>query len=158
MTPSKLLHNMIIRCERTNACKNPVTMVHRVHHAYTQTCIIILPLYSLQLLMIFSQGCDERHDKFLPKPDWVDKNIIDYGYTKLQVLNHTHLYLEQISDDRVSKVRHRIEWLTDPVTRNLKPDQFYSRITRELAVLHIALPDTTFRIYLSRILQVSCLL
>ena len=47
------------------------------------------------------QGCDERHDKFPPKPEWVDKNILDYGYTKIQALNSTHLYLEQISDDRV---------------------------------------------------------
>ena len=47
------------------------------------------------------QGCDERHDKFPPKPEWVDRNILDYGYTKIQPLNSIHLYLEQISDDRV---------------------------------------------------------
>ena len=47
MTPSKLVHSMIKRCERKNACKSPVTMVHRVYHAYPQTCIIILQLYSL---------------------------------------------------------------------------------------------------------------
>lgn len=53
---------------------------------------------------VVSQGCSERHDKFPPKPEWVDKNILDYGYTKIQAINSTHLYMEQISDDRVSQL------------------------------------------------------
>jgi len=55
-----------------------------------------------------SAGCDERHDKFPKKPEWVDKNILDYGYTKIQALNYTHLYMEQISDDQHGAVVDRL--------------------------------------------------
>nr|XP_006632576.1 PREDICTED: iron/zinc purple acid phosphatase-like protein isoform X1 [Lepisosteus oculatus]XP_015206299.1 PREDICTED: iron/zinc purple acid phosphatase-like protein isoform X1 [Lepisosteus oculatus] len=52
-----------------------------------------------------SAGCREKHDGFIPKPrDWSAFRSTDYGYTRMQVLNSTHIYLEQVSDDQNGKV------------------------------------------------------
>ncbi|KAI3367220.1 hypothetical protein L3Q82_008274 [Scortum barcoo] len=52
-----------------------------------------------------SAGCRERTDKFNPNPkDWSAFRSTDYGYTRMQVVNTTHLYLEQVSDDQYGKV------------------------------------------------------
>ncbi|MGH0131341.1 UNVERIFIED_CONTAM: hypothetical protein FKN15_047685 [Acipenser sinensis] len=49
-----------------------------------------------------SAGCREKHDGFIPAPrDWSAFRSTDYGYTRMQILNSTHLYLEQVSDDQV---------------------------------------------------------
>ncbi|XP_042296608.1 acid phosphatase type 7 [Sceloporus undulatus] len=58
-----------------------------------------------------SAGCQERLDPFVPEPrDWSAVRIEDYGYTRMQILNRTHLWLEQVSDDKNGKVMDRI-WL-----------------------------------------------
>ncbi|KAG5857606.1 hypothetical protein ANANG_G00021220 [Anguilla anguilla] len=58
-----------------------------------------------------SAGCREKHDGFIPEPRaWSALRSTDYGYTRMQVLNHTHLYLEQVSDDQYGKVIDSI-WL-----------------------------------------------
>ena len=52
---------------------------------------------------IFFQGCKYCHDKF--KRDygpWTAFRTLDYGYTRVQVFNSSHLYLEQVSIDQVS--------------------------------------------------------
>ncbi|KAM8833994.1 acid phosphatase type 7 isoform 1-T1 [Synchiropus picturatus] len=52
-----------------------------------------------------SAGCRERTDRFNPNPkDWSAFRSTDYGYTRMQVANATHLYLEQVSDDQDGKV------------------------------------------------------
>lgn len=52
-----------------------------------------------------SAGCREKHDPFVPEPkEWSAFRSADYGYTRMQVVNHTHLYLEQVSDDQFGKV------------------------------------------------------
>ncbi|CAB1330857.1 unnamed protein product [Coregonus sp. 'balchen'] len=52
-----------------------------------------------------SAGCRENHDPFVPNPrDWSAFRSTDYGYTRMQVHNTTHLYLEQVSDDQYGKV------------------------------------------------------
>jgi hypothetical protein len=49
-----------------------------------------------------SQGCPERHDPFgVPRP-WTAFQNDDYGYTRMNVYNSSHLYLEQVSDDQVN--------------------------------------------------------
>ena len=49
-----------------------------------------------------SAGCQERHDHFVPNPpEWSAFRSSDYGYTRLTVFNATHLYFEQVSDDKV---------------------------------------------------------
>ncbi|KAF5900092.1 acid phosphatase type 7 isoform X1 [Clarias magur] len=52
-----------------------------------------------------SAGCREKHDGFIPKPrDWSAFRSTDYGYTRMHIINSTHLYLEQISDDQSGKI------------------------------------------------------
>ncbi|BFZ07355.1 hypothetical protein BsWGS_10394 [Bradybaena similaris] len=48
-----------------------------------------------------SAGCKEKHDNFDKKvDDWSAFRSDDYGYTRMKVINSTHLYMEQVSDDQ----------------------------------------------------------
>ncbi|CAL1575027.1 unnamed protein product [Knipowitschia caucasica] len=61
-----------------------------------------------------SAGCRERTDRFNPHPkDWSAFRSTDYGYTRMQAVNATHLYLEQVSDDQDGKVIDSIWLLKD---------------------------------------------
>ncbi|XP_029937763.1 acid phosphatase type 7 isoform X1 [Myripristis murdjan] len=52
-----------------------------------------------------SAGCREKIDPFNPNPkEWSAFRSRDYGYTRMQVVNSTHVYLEQVSDDQYGKV------------------------------------------------------
>lgn len=58
-----------------------------------------------------SAGCREIHDHFIPaKPDWSAIRSIDYGYTRLTAHNKTHVYWEQVSDDKGGEVIDSV-WL-----------------------------------------------
>lgn len=58
-----------------------------------------------------SAGCKERLDPFVPDPrDWSAVRIEDYGYTRMQIFNRTHIWLEQLSDDQGGKIVDGI-WL-----------------------------------------------
>nr|XP_006817248.1 PREDICTED: iron/zinc purple acid phosphatase-like protein-like [Saccoglossus kowalevskii] len=58
-----------------------------------------------------SAGCKEDHDGFQPpyRP-WSAFRRQDYGYTRMQILNNTHLYMEQVSDDKKGEVIDNL-WL-----------------------------------------------
>ncbi|CAL1531234.1 unnamed protein product, partial [Lymnaea stagnalis] len=48
-----------------------------------------------------SAGCKENHDNFDNTTDpWSAFRSDDYGYTRMKVYNSTHLYMEQVSDDK----------------------------------------------------------
>ncbi|CAG7837424.1 unnamed protein product [Allacma fusca] len=48
-----------------------------------------------------SAGCKEDHAEFKKeKPAWTAFRSSDYGYSRLQAMNKTHLYWEQVSDDQ----------------------------------------------------------
>uniref|UniRef100_UPI00358E4F2C acid phosphatase type 7 n=1 Tax=Myxine glutinosa TaxID=7769 RepID=UPI00358E4F2C len=52
-----------------------------------------------------SAGCSERHGHFVPKAAaWSAFRSPDYGYTRMKVFNSTHIYLEQVSDDKDGKI------------------------------------------------------
>lgn len=52
-----------------------------------------------------SAGCGAKHDPFpKTKPDWSAFRSTDYGYSRLKVINRTHLYLEQVSVDQDGQV------------------------------------------------------
>ncbi|CAF0901288.1 unnamed protein product [Didymodactylos carnosus] len=51
-----------------------------------------------------SAGCPERHDPFGPPRNWTAYRNGDYGFTRMNVYNASHLYLEQVSDDQGGKV------------------------------------------------------
>ncbi|XP_076359677.1 acid phosphatase type 7 [Tachypleus tridentatus] len=56
-----------------------------------------------------SAGCQERHDPFVANPpSWSALRNADYGYTRMKVINNTHLYLEQVSDDKGGEVIDKI--------------------------------------------------
>ncbi|KAK7074236.1 hypothetical protein SK128_015058 [Halocaridina rubra] len=58
-----------------------------------------------------SAGCQERHDNFTPtQPSWSAFRSIDYGYTRLVAHNNTHLYIEQVSDDKDGTVIDKV-WI-----------------------------------------------
>ena len=48
-----------------------------------------------------SAGCQENHDTFGPLTNFTAFRAVDYGYTRMQVFNASHLYMEQVSDDKV---------------------------------------------------------
>ena len=56
------------------------------------------------------QGCKYCHDKFQRDyGPWTAFRTLDYGYTRVQVFNSSHLYLEQVSIDQVSVTcRHNL--------------------------------------------------
>ncbi|XP_011256652.1 acid phosphatase type 7 [Camponotus floridanus] len=65
-----------------------------------------------------SAGCKEGREKFVPdQPAWSAYRSSDYGYTRMKAFNKTHLYLEQVSDDKEGAVLDRV-WL---VKENLFP-------------------------------------
>ncbi|KAL3284956.1 hypothetical protein HHI36_019085 [Cryptolaemus montrouzieri] len=48
-----------------------------------------------------SAGCKEGRDNFVhPRPEWSAFASRDYGYTRMKAYNATHLYFEQVSDDK----------------------------------------------------------
>lgn len=52
-----------------------------------------------------SAGCKEGRENFnATKPYWSAFQSRDYGYTRLKAHNNTHLYLEQVSDDKEGAV------------------------------------------------------
>ena len=52
-----------------------------------------------------SAGNKEKHDAFTKeKPPWSAFRSTDYGYTRLFVINATHMHLQQVSDDQVCRL------------------------------------------------------
>lgn len=49
-----------------------------------------------------SAGCDEGTKGFIPNPlPWSAFRTSDYGFSKMTILNKTHLHWEQVSDVQV---------------------------------------------------------
>lgn len=53
------------------------------------------------ILVTGSAGCQENHDDFGPLKNFTAFRANDYGFTRMKAVNHTHLYFEQVSDDKV---------------------------------------------------------
>lgn len=52
-----------------------------------------------------SAGCKEGREPFIKKiPKWSAYHSRDYGYTRMKAFNRTHLYFEQVSDDKDGEV------------------------------------------------------
>jgi len=50
-----------------------------------------------------SAGCYSKHNPFLNQTQLYSAfRSDDYGYSRMKILNSTHLYIEQVSDDQVS--------------------------------------------------------
>ena len=69
-----------------------------------------------------SAGCRERKDSFVPDvPPWTAFRSSDYGYSRLNIVNHTHLYMEQVSDDLDGQVIDHFWIVKDEHRSFLKP-------------------------------------
>lgn len=69
------------------------------------------------LLNFVLQGCRERTDRFQPNPKaWSAFRSTDYGYSRMQILNSTHIYLEQVSDDQVSRLEVKCTFIVKVFT------------------------------------------
>ncbi|XP_055842961.1 acid phosphatase type 7-like isoform X1 [Episyrphus balteatus] len=52
-----------------------------------------------------SAGCKEGREPFVSKiPEWSAFHSQDYGYTRMKAHNGTHLYFEQVSDDKNGEI------------------------------------------------------
>ncbi|KAK3764443.1 hypothetical protein RRG08_065512, partial [Elysia crispata] len=61
-----------------------------------------------------SAGCIERHEYFTKNPPpWSAFHSSEYGYTRMKFANKTHLYVEQVSDDREGLVIDRFTLIKD---------------------------------------------
>lgn len=64
-----------------------------------------------------SAGCKEKHDNFDHKvDDWSAFRSDDYGYTRMKVFNSTHLYVEQVSDDKAGAIIDKFTLIKDKHT------------------------------------------
>ncbi|XP_076098898.1 acid phosphatase type 7-like [Mytilus galloprovincialis] len=62
-----------------------------------------------------SAGCQERHDPFKNQtiPEWSAVRSLDYGYSRMQIMNSSHLYWEQVSDDKDGAVIDKVMIIKD---------------------------------------------
>ena len=83
-----------ISCEYSHT-PPPSPLSHHMQSCLSQTLVM--------LSSFWLQGCKEIHDPFKNNTaPWSAFRSIDYGYTRMNVMNATHLYVEQVSDDKVS--------------------------------------------------------
>ncbi len=62
-------------------------------YQYDTSCLLII--------LFLTQGCRERTDSFKPNKPYVAFTSSDYGYTRMHIINSTHIDMEQVSDDKV---------------------------------------------------------
>lgn len=61
-----------------------------------------------------SAGCWSKHDPFKDKaPEWSAFRSLDYGYTRMYIMNETHLFTEQVSDDQDGLVIDKMMLIKD---------------------------------------------
>ncbi|XP_006901183.1 PREDICTED: iron/zinc purple acid phosphatase-like protein-like [Elephantulus edwardii] len=62
-----------------------------------------------------SAGCEERLTSFslFPRP-WSAVRVKEYGYTRLHILNGTHVHIQQVSDDQDGKIVDDF-WMVRPL-------------------------------------------
>lgn len=62
-----------------------------------------------------SAGCKEGREPFSRvKPKWSAYRSRDYGYTRMKAMNHTHIYFEQVSDDKNGSIIDSV-WISKNV-------------------------------------------
>ncbi|XP_033735387.1 acid phosphatase type 7-like [Pecten maximus] len=60
-----------------------------------------------------SAGCSEDHDNFGHANQWSAFRSTDYGYTRMKVFNATHIYIEQVSDDKDGMIIDKIWYIKE---------------------------------------------
>ncbi|KAF6076447.1 putative acid phosphatase 7, tartrate resistant (putative) [Phyllostomus discolor] len=66
-----------------------------------------------------SAGCEERLTRFtlFPRP-WSAVRVKEYGYTRLHILNGTHVHIQQVSDDQDGKIVDDV-WMVRPLLHRM---------------------------------------
>ena len=90
------------------ACPRPPSLISRSGSG-TGFPLQYMTMTSLSLWLIwhdfFFQGCQEDHDPFEKDyPPWTAYRSEDYGYTRMTIFNETHLFMDQVSVDKVCKL------------------------------------------------------
>ena len=90
------------------ACPPPPSLISRSGSG-TGFPLQYMTMTSLSLWLIwpdlFFQGCQEDHDPFEKDyPPWTAYRSEDYGYTRMTIFNETHLFMDQVSVDKVCKL------------------------------------------------------
>ena len=90
------------------ACPRPPSLISRSGSG-TGFPLQYMTMTSLSLWLIWSdfffQGCQEDHDPFEKDyPPWTAYRSEDYGYTRMTIFNETHLFMDQVSVDKVCKL------------------------------------------------------
>ena len=76
-----------------------------------------------------SAGCKEGREKFVPqRPEWSAYRSSDYGYTRMKAYNLTHLYLEQVSDDKEGAVLDQVWLVKDDILPAYNLDYLANKI------------------------------
>ncbi|XP_069118486.1 acid phosphatase type 7-like [Argopecten irradians] len=60
-----------------------------------------------------SAGCSEDHDDFGNSAPWSAFRSVDYGYTRMKVYNATHIYIEQVSDDKDGMIIDKLWYIKE---------------------------------------------
>ncbi|XP_060082446.1 acid phosphatase type 7-like [Ylistrum balloti] len=60
-----------------------------------------------------SAGCSEDHDDFGNAAPWSAFRSVDYGYTRMKVYNATHIYIEQVSDDKDGMIIDKVWYIKE---------------------------------------------
>ena len=84
-------------------CREMTTQKNGDKNLVTQ-CLFyqIVFLWCLWCNIFIFQGCRENITTFLKNPPvWSAFQSKDYGYTRMNVLNKTHMHIEQVSDNMV---------------------------------------------------------
>ena len=91
-----------------------------------------------------SAGCDENRTSFIEEqPDWSASRANDYGYTKMTIHNGSHLYCEQISDDKNGSIIDHF-WVTKTKQKVVSPvseQKVKKPMTQIKQVRHLSHPD-----------------
>lgn len=62
-----------------------------------------------------SAGCEELLTPFVRKPrPWSAVRVKEYGYTRMHILNGTHMHIQQVSDDQDGKIVDDV-WVVRPL-------------------------------------------
>ena len=83
---------------------------------YGYTWPLYLIILSISLNLLFVQGCREKHDIFIVKRPWSAYRSIDYGYTRMSILNSTHIDFQQVSDDKVKFIHSPISLINSLIS------------------------------------------
>ncbi|KAK3718766.1 hypothetical protein QZH41_014027, partial [Actinostola sp. cb2023] len=91
-----------------------------------------------------SAGCYSKHDPFKPYyGPWTAKRVVDYGYTRMNIVNKTHLYMEQFSTDQFLSSTNSTARSPQPAARSPQPAVRSPHNVTEMVVTWVTMDYTS---------------